>query len=321
MQGVKRVSGLFRVLDTVADRLVVPGYSKLGYRLRSKGWTDPEPDALHGTKAVVTGAGTGIGKATALGLARLGAEVVLVVRDERKGESARDEIIAAVPGATVQIRHCDLSSQASVRRFAAETDRLDILVHNAGVLPQERTTSPDGHELTFATHVLGPLLMTDLLRPLLAASRDPRVVLVSSGGMYTQRLRADDPEYREGDYRGATAYARTKRMQVVLASLLTERYAQDGIGVHAMHPGWADTPGVAGSLPGFHKLTKTFLRTAEEGADTIVWLAATSPAPRSGQFWHDRRERPAHLLPTTGEKPEDVVAFWRHCTSAAGLLP
>jgi dehydrogenase/reductase SDR family protein 12 len=321
MQGVKRVSGLVRVLDTVADRLVVPGYSKLGFQLRRRGWPDLVPDALHGSKAVVTGAGTGIGKATALGLARLGAEVVLVVRDERKGAVARDEIVAAIPGAVVEVRLCDLSSSESVRRFAASLDRLDILVHNAGVLPQERTETEDGHELTFATHVLGPLLMTDLLRPLLAVSRDPRVVLVSSGGMYTQRLRADDPEYREGDYRGATAYARTKRMQVTLAPLLSERYAQDGIGVHAMHPGWADTPGVAGSLPGFHRLTKPFLRTAEEGADTVVWLAATSPAPRSGQFWHDRRARPAHLLPTTGEKPEDVVAFWQYSTSAVGLLP
>ncbi|WP_439657495.1 SDR family NAD(P)-dependent oxidoreductase [Lentzea sp. HUAS TT2] len=309
------------VLDTVADRLVVPGYSKWGYRLRKGSWSALEPGALNGARAVVTGAGSGIGKATALGLARLGAEVVLAVRDERKGEAARAEIVAAVPEAVVQIGLCDVSSPESVRRFAAEIDRLDVLVHNAGVLPQERKVTAEGHELTFATHVLGPLLLTDLLRPLLAASDDPRVVFVSSGGMYTQRLRGDDPEYREGTYRGATAYARTKRMQVALVPLLAERYAADGIAVHGMHPGWADTPGVAGSLPGFHKLTGAFLRTSEEGADTIVWLAATSPAPRTGQFWHDRRERPTHLLPTTGEKPEDVVAFWQYCTSAAGVLP
>ncbi|GHH43414.1 putative short-chain dehydrogenase/reductase [Lentzea cavernae] len=305
------------MLDTIADRLVVPGYSKWGHRLRKRNWSDPEPDALRGATAVVTGASSGIGKAAAAGLARLGAEVVLAVRDGRKGEAARAEIVAAVPGATVLVRHCDLSDLDSVRRFAAETDRLDVLVHNAGVLPQERTVTADGHELTFATHVLGPLLLTDLLRPLLVASPDPRVVFVSSGGMYTQRLRADDPEYREGTYRGATAYARTKRMQVALVPLLTERYASDGIAVHGMHPGWADTPGVSGSLPGFHKLTRTFLRTAEEGADTIVWLAATSP--RGGGFWHDRRERPAHVLPGTAEQPEDVAAFWRYCTEAAGL--
>ncbi|MET9225862.1 SDR family NAD(P)-dependent oxidoreductase [Lentzea sp. NPDC003310] len=307
------------MLDTIADRLVVPGYSRLGYRLRRGSWTDPAPDALRGARAVVTGAGSGIGQATALGLAQLGADVVLVVRDERKGEAARAEITAAVPGATVEVRLCDLSDLDSVRRFAAEIDRLDVLVHNAGVLPEKRIETGAGHELTFATHVLGPLLLTDLLRAKLAAAPDPRVVFVSSGGMYTQRLRADDPEYREGTYKGATAYARTKRMQVVLVPLLTERYAQDGIKVHGMHPGWADTPGVAGSLPGFHRLTRAFLRTPEEGADTVVWLAATNPAP--GRFWHDRRERPTHVLPTTGEKPEDVVAFWQYCTSAAGILP
>ncbi|MFD4668181.1 SDR family NAD(P)-dependent oxidoreductase [Lentzea sp. NPDC058450] len=308
------MSALLGVLDTVADRLVVPGYSRWGLQLRRRGWDDLPP--LPGARAVVTGAGTGIGKAAALGLARLGADVILVVRDELKGQAARADILAAAPGATVQVRHCDLSSLSSVRDFASslELDQLDVLVHNAGVLPSERKVTDDGHELTFATHVAGPLLLTDLLRPKLTGGR---VIFVSSGGMYTQRLRSDDPEYRTGTYKGATAYARTKRMQVALTPLLASRYAQDDIAVHAMHPGWADTPGVASSLPGFHRLTKTFLRTAEEGADTIVWLAATDQP--TGRFWHDRRERPTHLLPTT--RDEDVVAFWQYCTSAAGILP
>ncbi|MCP2246571.1 SDR family NAD(P)-dependent oxidoreductase [Lentzea aerocolonigenes] len=318
------MSGLFAALDVVMDRLVVPGYSKWGFRLRRRTWPadDPEPGALRGGLAVVTGAGSGLGKATALGLARLGAAVVLAVRDEAKGQSARDEIIAAVPGAVVHVRHCDVSSLASVRRFASgmleEFERLDVLVHNAGTMPPQRTTSAEGHELTFATHVLGPLLMTDLLRSLLAASPDPRVVLVSSGGMYTQRLRSDDPEYREGEYRGATAYARTKRMQVALVPLLADRYASEGVGVHGMHPGWADTPGVAGSLPGFHRLARLLLRTAEEGADTVVWLSATSPAPPTGRFWHDRRERPVHYLPVTGKRG-DVSAFWACCANITGV--
>ncbi|KOV87270.1 SDR family NAD(P)-dependent oxidoreductase [Nocardia sp. NRRL S-836] len=309
------------------DRLVVPGYSKWGFRLRRRAWPadDPEPGALRGGLVVVTGGGSGLGKAAALGLARLGAAVVLAVRDEAKGRAARAEIVAAVPDAVVFVRLCDVSSLASVRRFAsellAEFERIDVLVHNAGVMPVRRTTSVDGHELTFATHVLGPLLLTELLRSLLAASPDARVVLVSSGGMYTQRLRAGDPEYRDGEYRGATAYARTKRMQVALVPVLAQRYADDGIGVHGMHPGWADTPGVAGALPGFHRLTRPLLRSAEEGADTVVWLAATGPAPRAGRFWHDRRERPTHYLPTAGERHADVVAFWSYCTDAAGLRP
>lgn len=320
------MSGLFAALDVVMDRLVVPGYSKWGFRLRRRTWPadDPDPGVLRGRLAVVTGAGSGLGKATALGLARLGAAVVLAVRDEAKGQSARDEIIAEVPGAVVLIRHCDVSSLASVRRFASavleEFERVDVLVHNAGTMPQDRTTTAEGHELTFATHVLGPLLMTDLLRSLLAASPDPRVVLVSSGGMYTQRLRSDDPEYREGEYRGAAAYARTKRMQVALVPQLAHRYASEGVGVHGMHPGWADTPGVAGSLPGFHRLARSLLRSAEEGADTVVWLSATSPAPPTGRFWHDRRERPVHYLPVT-ENHADLSAFWAYCTNITGVPP
>ena len=319
------VSELISVLDTVADRLVVPGYSKWGFRLRRRAWRadDPEPGALRGGLSVVTGAGSGLGLATALGLARLGSAVVLAVRDEVKGRAARDAIVAAVPDAVVFVRLCDVSSLASVRRLASdlltEFERIDVLVHNAGTLPAERTTTDDGHELTFATHVLGPLLLTELVRSLLAASPDGRVVFVSSGGMYTQRLRADDPEYRDGEYRGATAYARTKRMQVTLVSLLARRYAAEGVGVHGMHPGWADTPGVAGSLPGFHRLMRSSLRTSEEGADTAVWLAATDPAPHTGRFWHDRRERPTHYLPGTGDRHADVVAFWSYCTNAAGL--
>ena len=91
-----------------------------------------------------------------------------------------------------------------------------MLVHNAGVMPPERQETADGHEVALATHVLGPLLLTELLRPVLRGRERSRVVLVSSGGMYAQKLPAHDPEYLNGSYSGTTAYARTKRMQVAL---------------------------------------------------------------------------------------------------------
>ena len=195
---------------------------------------------------------------------------------------------------------------------------LHALVHNAGVLPPERTETDDGHELTVATHVLGPHLLTSELRPLLAAGTDARVVFVSSGGMYTAPLRTDDPEFRQGTYSGNAAYARTKRMQVVLAELLADDLAGDGTVVHSMHPGWADTPGVASSMPGFHKLTGPLLRTSEQGADTAVWLtAATEPGRCTGLFWHDRAPRPTHYLPRTGETPAARAALWNLCVEAA----
>jgi NAD(P)-dependent dehydrogenase (short-subunit alcohol dehydrogenase family) len=210
----------------------------------------------------------------------------------------------------------------AVRDFASDLTsrvaRLDVLVHNAGLLPAGRAESVDGHEITLATHVLGPLLLTERLLPLLTDSADPRVILMSSGGMYTQPLPADDPEYRNGRYRGAIAYARTKRMQVAFTPVLARRWA--GIRVYSMHPGWADTPGVAASLPGFRRLTAPLLRTAEQGADTAIWLAATRPAPPTGRFWHDRRSRPQHYLLSTRRYGDDSrERLWRYCAQAIGL--
>ncbi|WP_433566586.1 hypothetical protein ACQP1O_16125 [Nocardia sp. CA-151230] len=144
------------------------------------------------------------------------------------------------------------------------------------------------------------------------------MIMMSSGGMYLQPLRVDDIEYRCGDYHGAAAYARTKRMQVALTSVLADRYAAQSISVHAMHPGWVGTPGIATSLPRFRRLMAPLLRTPAEGADTAVWLAATDVP--SGRFWHDRRARPEHYLRRTRESDSDREGLWRYCASAAGLV-
>ncbi len=304
-------------VDALLDRSVVGGYTRLGYAARKRaGWpADPAPDALAGRTAVVTGGGAGLGKATAAGLAGLGASVLLLVRDTARAGAAVEEIRTRVPGAVVEAVRGDVSDLDDVRRVAPELRERTphVLVHNAGVLPATRTESAQGHELTLATHVLGPLLLTELLEP----APGSRVIMVSSGGMYTQALPVADPEYREGRYQGATAYARSKRIQVALTPLLAERWL--GAGVHAMHPGWADTPGVSTSLPGFSRLLGPALRSPEQGADTAVWLAATDPAPPSGRFWHDRRERPEYFLPLTGHGADELDRVWRYCAEAAGI--
>lgn len=318
--------GIRAIFDTALDRAVVPGYTSLGYRLRQLGWADdPPPHALRGRTVLVTGANRGLGKAIASGLARLGATVLLTVRDREKGDQARAEIVEEIaadnPDPDIRVEVCDVSDLDAVRDFAADlTGRisvLDVLIHNAGVLPAERAETADGHEVTLATHVLGPLLLTELLVPLLSGSADPRVILMSSGGMYTQPLPTNDPEYLNSKYRGAIAYARTKRIQVAFTPILARRWP--GIRVYSMHPGWADTPGVAASLPGFRRLTSPLLRTAEEGADTAIWLAATRPAPPTGRFWHDRRSRPQHYLLSTRYSEGARERMWRYCAEAIGL--
>ncbi len=320
-------NGARSLLDTVLDRTVVPGYTRVGYQVRRAGWdnSDPAPNALRDRTALVTGANRGIGQAIAAGLARLGATVLLTVRDRERGLRARDEICAALPDADVRVEVCDVSDLADVRAFAADLagrlSRLDVLVHNAGGLPATRTETGQGHEITLATHVLGPVLMTELLLPLLAESPDPRVIFMSSGGMYTQALPAADPEYRDGPYRGAVAYARTKRMQVALTPILVERWAAQHVSVYSMHPGWSDTPGVADALPLFRTITGPLLRSPEEGADTAVWLAATTPAPPTGRFFHDRRIRSEHYLPFTRDNDQVRQSIWEYCADAIGLEP
>lgn len=312
-----------RTLDVLADRSVLLGYSRLGFRLRRRCLPqhDPPPGALAGATAVVTGANSGLGQATTLGLARLGATVLMLVRDESRGQRARAAILREAPEAELELHRCDVADLADVDRCArelAERPRIDILVHNAGVLPAQRTETAQGHELTLATHVLGPMRLTERLRPALAAGADARVIWMSSGGMYTQPI-PDDPEYRTGRYRGAVAYSRTKRLQVAFTGLLAQRYRAEGIGVHAMHPGWADTPGVAASLPGFRRATRRLLRTSAEGADTAVWLAATSPAPATGRFWHDRTPRPTHYPSSRRDDPDRLRRAWQSCAHAAGI--
>jgi dehydrogenase/reductase SDR family member 12 len=304
--------------DRVLDRSLL-GYTRIGPALRRRHWpADPKAGALVGRPALVTGANRGIGKAIAEGLARLGAEVHLVVRDTAAGQRARADLLAAVPGADVHVDRCDISSLAAVRDYAATVaPGVRVLVHNAGVLPAERHTSVDGHELTLATHVLGPHLLTALLAPALAA--DARVIWLTSGGMYAHGLDLSDPQYERGRYRGAAAYGRTKRMQAVLATLWAGRLAGTGISVHAAHPGWVATGGVTASLPRFAALTRPLLRGADQGADTVTWLAATDdPGLGTGRLWHDRAPRPFHYLRRTRETVEQRRRLWQLCVDLTG---
>lgn len=308
-----------RLLDRALDVTVVPGYSRIGYVVRRRHW-DPLPDrALDGRAVLLTGGTSGLGLAAAEACARLGATVHLLGRDRGRGDEAARGIRERVPNAEIVVEECDLGSQKAVAAFAedfaARVPRLDGLVHNAGLMVQERTETAEGHELTLSVHVLGPHLLTALLLPTLTPGS--RVVFVSSGGMYAQPLPVTDPEFHTGTYSGTTAYARAKRMQVVLAEEWAERLADSGVGVHAMHPGWADTPGVRTHLPRFRMLTRPLLRSSEEGADTVVWLLAEPVLdPSTGGFWMDREVRPTHFLGRHQESATDRQRFWAFCRDA-----
>jgi dehydrogenase/reductase SDR family protein 12 len=321
-------SRLTSALDTLLDKTIVPGYFSIGPALRRRWWTaDPAPQSLAGRHVVVTGGSSGLGRAAATGIARLGATVHLVGRGADRLRESAALIRADVPDADLLEEVCDVSDLDSVRAYAADLSTrvpvLHAIVHDAGVMPPQRAETPQGHELALATHVIGPLLLTELLRANLAAAASSRVVLVTSGGMYSAPFDAtigDDPEYRRGQYDAVRAYARTKRVQVTTAELLAGRYAADGITVHSMHPGWADTPGVTDSLPRFARIAGPILRSPEQGADTIVWLTASEEATRSsGRLWSDRKERSTYYRRGGADDPRARRAVWTYVCRAAGV--
>jgi NAD(P)-dependent dehydrogenase (short-subunit alcohol dehydrogenase family) len=322
---MSRAPAVLNALDRLLDRSVVLGYTSIGPALRRTWWLqDPADGALVGKVVAVTGANSGLGKATALGAARLGAEVRMLCRNVEKGQAARREILDEVPGAALHVDRCDMSDLGSLPGVAEtlqrEVPRLHALVHNAGVLPPERTETDEGNELTYATHVLGPHVLTHALRGSLAADGDARVVFVTSGGMYTQPLRVDDPQYTRGEYSGTVAYARTKRMQVHLAEVWARELEAEQVAVHSTHPGWAGTPGLTESLPGFSRVLKPLLRSADSGADTTVWLlAAPEGHARTGLLWHDRAPRPTTHAGRRPPTPAEVRRLWETVVEATGV--
>ena len=317
-----------RVIDRVLEVPVVPSFTRLGpaVRRRVAGWTRLDGYHLDGRLVVVTGATSGLGRAAAEQLAACRATVVLWGRDAGRLERTRGEIAAAVPGAALETVAADMGDLDAVRRGAAELlarhARVDVLVNNAGALTADRQSSPQGIEQTVASQVVGPFLLTSLLLPALRAAAPGRVVTVSSGGMYAAPLTVTRLQMGN-DYRGTEQYARAKRAQVTLNEMWADREPASGVVFHAMHPGWADTPGVAASLPTFRRVVGPLLRTPAEGADTIVWLAADDDLPirSSGRFWLDRAERSIHKIPSTrrSDTPDRRAALWDWVADAAGV--
>ncbi|MEO1061986.1 MAG: SDR family NAD(P)-dependent oxidoreductase [Actinomycetota bacterium] len=319
------------IVDRLLEAPVVPSFTRIGYSVRARldDWQELDDYDLSGRVMLVTGASSGLGKAAALQLARCGATLVLNGRTEEKNERVRAEIAEATGNDDLSTAAADMGDLDQVRAMADAVierhDRLDVLVHNAGALTADRRTAPDGTEATVASQVVGPFLLTSLLLDRLQSSAPSRVLTMSSGGMYSQGLTVRRLQMTEDDYKGAEQYARAKRAQVTLNEMWAERFADTGIRFHSLHPGWAATPGVEDALPTFNKVLGPLLRSADQGADTLVWLAADDgePLETNGGFWLDRRERSLHKTPMSrkSDTPERRAELWDWVVATAGVDP
>lgn len=264
---------------------------------------------LDGKTAVVTGPTSGLGLSAACELARLGAHLILLGRDNQRLAAAAETIsdTAGVPSSSVTIYCADLASLAETAAAAAaickHTPQIDILINNAGALYDHRQESPDGNELSLAVNLLAPALLTEHLGPSLCPTS--RIINVVSGGLYLQSLHLDDMQFQRTEFSGTKAYARAKR---ALLTLTQHAAPHADYLSFAMHPGWADTPGVAKSLPAFRQKLLSQLRDNRMGADTMVWLASDPGLSRQhcGLLWFDRRPQPAAIIPGSAPRSEEV---------------
>ncbi|XP_067896441.1 dehydrogenase/reductase SDR family member 12 isoform X1 [Heterodontus francisci] len=276
-------------------------YTKSGYEAAAQQFAPKDLDVdVSGKTFLITGANSGIGKATALEIAKQGGIVHLVCRNKERAEEAKAEIVKETSNEEVFVHILDLSRPKMiwefVDKFQQENDKLNVLINNAGCMINQRELTADQLETNFATNTLGTYILTTALVPLLEKCEDARVITVSSGGMLVQKLNVDDLQFEKGRFDGTMAYAQNKRQQVVM----TEQWAKIYKNIHfsSMHPGWADTEAVRSSMPDFYTKMRNRLRTAAQGADTLVWLAISSMAAQqpSGLYFQDRKPVSTHLV-------------------------
>jgi len=260
--------------------------------------TEKHSGAMGEKICLITGATSGIGKATAMELASMGASVVMVGRDRGRGETVMAEIKEKSGNASVDLMLADVSSQEEIRRLADEFKeaypRLDVLINNAGVFHSKRITSADGMETTFAVNHLAYFLLTNLLLDVLKASAPSRIVNVSSGDHSNGTIDFDDLQGEKG-YKGTKAYPQSKLANVLFTYEIARRLEGTGVTANCLHPGagvrtnfWSGVSGVFGFMV---RALRPLMISPEKGAETSIYLASSPEVEGlSGRYFVKKAE-------------------------------
>lgn len=249
---------------------------------------------MRGKTCLITGANAGIGRESTAGLAAQGARILMVCRDAGRGEAARNDILARVPGAELELIVADLSTIGAVRRLVREistrADHLDVLLSNAGLFNARRIVTADGLELTFAVNHLAPFILVNGLLDLLRSSSSARIVVVASAAHYRGTIRFDDLQSNHG-YGGWKAYTQSKLANVLFTSELARRLRGEEITVNCLHPGVVATKLLLrGIVPGW--LARPWTITPEQGAMTSIYLSSSEEVRGiSGRYFENCKEK------------------------------
>ena len=281
---------------------------------------------MTGKTCVVTGANSGIGKETALALAKMGARVVLVCRNQEKGEAALADIRREATAAQLDLMIADMSSFASVRALAGQIrekcPRLDVLINNAGAAVPKRTLSADGIEMTVAGNHVGAALLTLLLLDLLKASAPARIINVSSEAQRRAPLDMNDLQFERRKYQALAAYGQSKLLMNAFTFELARRLAGTGVTANCLHPGVVRTNIWPSNPPLLFKIIlgvmKPFMLDSKRGAEVTIYLA-TSPDVTNvtGEYFVKSKVAPSNPL---SRDPKIAAEIWQWTTDMIGVI-
>lgn len=291
------------VLDRILDYSVIFSFDRSGFE-RHKKHFDDDLEMLNGKRVLITGGGSGIGATAASDLTKLGAEVTITGRTESK------LLIQKNQGYCEHIAALDMADWKSFDEVSEKFHAFDIVVLNAGGMPEHYQTNHAGVEHQIASQLIGHYLLVNRLRLKGLLKSNARIIWVSSGGMYLRKWDGNRFQSSEKDYDKVAAYANTKRGQVILSDLMASHHDWSNFQIYSMHPGWVVTPGLEGALPGFTGFMNKRLRTSDQGADTIVWLASTKSPLLNGKLYFDRSVVSPYAFWWTKESLEQQSKLW-----------
>ena len=291
-------------------------------------------NTMKGKICIITGSNSGIGKETAIGLAKMGATIIMVVRDQERGEKARKEIVKQTGNDSVDLMICDLSSMSSIRHFTEEFkkkyDRLDVLINNAGAVFSKREVTSEGFERTLAVNYLGPFLLTHELMDLLKSSAPSRIINVSSGLAKDGKVDLDDlqsemsyPRMKAYSRRHAPVYDNAKLMVMMFTYELARRLKGSGVTANVLMPGFTATNlgKSSGSLTSsiMFKMVRPMQQSAKKGAETSFYLASSNEVKDiTGKCFAKKKE--TKTCPASYDE-ELQKRLWNKTESMLGLAP